>query len=428
MAYVIGLVLFALGILISVSLHEAGHMGTAKMFGMRVTRFFVGFGPTMFSFKRGETEYGVKWIPLGGFVKIAGMTPQEEEEDQTPPEEQHRVFWRKPVWQRTIVLVAGSAVHFILGFLILWIMVAFVAAPNPAYADEINTSTEVTISECLITDASRGECSDEDPQSPASSGGLENGDKLVKVADEQVAGEECRVPGTSEQLDPSAWSCVINAIRALPPDEPAKFTIERDGQTLTKTITPMTVEIKGTDGKSVEVVQVGITQQDPTVPGTVTYGAVDGVGAAVTMTGDMAVKMGEAMTRIPEKIPALWNSIFGAERDMDTPVSVVGASRLGGEMVENDLWEMFFYLLITLNFFIGIFNLLPLLPMDGGHIAIAWYEKVRSWIAAKRNKPDPGRVDYMKLMPLTYTVLAIMIGFTLLTVTADIVNPITLFN
>ncbi|MGH8876352.1 MAG: M50 family metallopeptidase [Stackebrandtia sp.] len=421
--------MFALGILISVSLHEAGHMGTAKLFRMRVTRFFVGFGPTMWSFRKGETEYGFKWIPLGGFVKIAGMTPQEEEEDQTPPEEQHRVFWRKPVWQRTIVLVAGSAVHFILGFLILWIMVSFVAAPNPAYADELNTSTKVSVSECLLTDATRAECTDEDPKSPASAeGGLKNGDKILAVEGTHVAGEECRVPGTSEQLDPTSWSCVINATRKLPAGEKAEFTVDRDGKTVTATVTPKTVEISGAEGESQKVTQVGISQLNPKMDPTITYGPVEGVGGAATMTGDMAVKMGEAMTRIPEKVPALWNSIFGEERDKDTPVSVVGASRLGGEMVANDLWEMFFFLLVTLNYFIGIFNLLPLLPMDGGHIAIAWFEKVRSWLARKRNKPDPGRVDYMKMMPLTYTVLFIMIGFTLLTVTADIVNPITLFN
>src|SRR5690606_16569306 len=135
-----------------------------------------------------------------------------------------------------------------------------------------------------------------------------------------------------------------------------------------------------------------------------------------------------ALADLPSKIPPLWDSIWGAERGEDTPVSVVGASRLGGEMVQYDQWAMFFMLLVVLNYFIGVFNLLPLLPMDGGHIAIAWYEKVRSWIASKRGKPDPGRVDYLKLMPLTYAVIIVLGGFMLLTITADIVNPITIFN
>ncbi|HZE40705.1 MAG TPA: site-2 protease family protein [Stackebrandtia sp.] len=428
MDYAIGVILFALAILISVAFHEAGHMGTARMFGMRVTRFFIGFGPTLFSFHKGETEYGVKPIPLGAFVKITGMTAQEEEEEEVPPEDQHRVFWRKPVWQRTIVLCAGSVTHFILGFLILWIMVSFVAAPNPAYAKDMETTSKVDVSKCLMTKATQTKCEDGDPKSPAVAAGLESGDEIIAVSGTRIAGRECKVPGSGDQVTPSTWACAVNAIRKLPAGDKADFTISRDGKTKHVPVTPKSVTIDLGNGKSQKVTQIGITQQASTKPASITYGPVAGIGAAGDLTGQMAVQMGEAVTRIPQKVPALWNSIFGAERDQDTPVSVVGASRLGGEMVEHNLWPMFFYLLATLNYFIGVFNLFPLLPMDGGHIAIAWYEKVRSWWAAKRNKPDPGRVDYMKLMPLTYTVIIVMLGFTLLTVTADIVNPITLFK
>jgi len=135
----------------------------------------------------------------------------------------------------------------------------------------------------------------------------------------------------------------------------------------------------------------------------------------------------EAFKKFPEKIPALWNSLSGGERDPETPISVVGASRLGGELAEHNDYTTFLQILAVLNFFVGIFNLLPLLPLDGGHIAIAWFERVRSWLARLRGKPDPGRVDYFKLMPVTYAVIIIMGGFTLLTVAADIINPITLF-
>src|SRR5882724_1638172 len=131
MAYLTGLVLFALAIVISVCLHEAGHMVTAKMFGMKVTRYFVGFGPTLWSFKRGETEYGLKAIPLGGFVKIVGMTPQD---DDVEPGDEARAMWRYPVWKRTIVMSAGSATHFVLGFVLLWITLTFIGVGNPALA------------------------------------------------------------------------------------------------------------------------------------------------------------------------------------------------------------------------------------------------------------------------------------------------------
>lgn len=426
MAYVIGVILFALGILISVSLHEAGHMGTAKMFGMRVTRFFVGFGPTLWSFRKGETEYGIKGIPLGGFVKITGMTEQEEADEDLSDTDKKRVFWRKPLWQRTVVLAAGSVVHFILGFLILWILVSFVAAPNPAYAQEQSQSTQVTVLECIDP---TGECGPDSEPSPAVTAGLQTGDVILAVNGVEVAGRECVVDSTATRQEPTAWACVVNEIRALPADKPADFLISRDGTQMNVDLTPRTVTLTGADGQAVKVAQVGIGQYvDPSISPSITHGPVAGVGAAADLTGQMAVLMGEAIVRIPEKVPALWNSIWGDERDQETPVSVVGASRLGGEMVENDAWVAFFMLLATLNYFVGVFNLLPLLPMDGGHIAIAWFEKVRSWLAAKRSKPDPGRVDYVKLLPLTYTVLVVMVGFTLLTITADIVNPITLFK
>jgi membrane-associated protease RseP (regulator of RpoE activity) len=134
-----------------------------------------------------------------------------------------------------------------------------------------------------------------------------------------------------------------------------------------------------------------------------------------------------AIGRVPQRVPALWHSITGGERDPDTPISVVGASRIGGEALQHGVPEVFFSVFIALNVFIGIFNLFPLLPVDGGHIAIAWYERARSWIYARLRKPDPGRVDYYKLMPLTYAVILIGGAFTVLTVTADIVNPIKLF-
>jgi RIP metalloprotease RseP len=126
LAYIIGVVLFALGICVSVALHEAGHMMTAKAFGMKVRRYFIGFGPTVFSFRRGDTEYGLKWIPLGGFCDIAGMTAL----DEVTPQEAPRAMWRFKTWKRTVVLAAGSITHFILGFVILYLMAVTMGLPN----------------------------------------------------------------------------------------------------------------------------------------------------------------------------------------------------------------------------------------------------------------------------------------------------------
>ncbi|GAA3300972.1 hypothetical protein GCM10020218_093790 [Dactylosporangium vinaceum] len=159
---------------------------------------------------------------------------------------------------------------------------------------------------------------------------------------------------------------------------------------------------------------------------TLRYGAVDGVGQTASATATLVDRTFESFKQIPERIPNLFKAIFGEKRDPNTPVSVVGASRIGGELFELGDWASLLSLFATLNLFFGIFNLFPLLPMDGGHIAIIWFEKVRSWIASLRGKPDPGRVDYYKLAPLTLGVIGILGFFVLLTVTADFVNPITL--
>ncbi len=225
------------------------------------------------------------------------------------------------------------------------------------------------------------------------------------------------------------WESLLEAVGGLTPGEPADVTVERDGVRHDLQVAPYAAEVPLEDGTTETVPRLGVSVYlDPAIPATVTSGPLQGIGDTATFTGDMFRETFIALADLPSKIPPLWDSIWGAERGDDTPVSVVGASRLGGEMVQYDQWAMFFMLLVVLNYFIGVFNLLPLLPMDGGHIAIAWYEKVRSWIASKRGKPDPGRVDYLKLMPLTYAVIIVLGGFMLLTITADIVNPITIFN
>src|SRR5581483_6150349 len=156
----LGTVLFALAIFISVCLHEAGHMLSAKRFGMKVTRYFAGFGPTLWSFKRGETEYGLKGIPLGGFVKIVGMTPQDEDADDP------RAMWKYPLWKRTVVMVAGSVTHFVLGFVVLWITLVFVGVPNPAI-DPTKQPAMVSVSDCVPATETQSGCAKSDPASPA---------------------------------------------------------------------------------------------------------------------------------------------------------------------------------------------------------------------------------------------------------------------
>lgn len=417
MAEVFGIVLFALIILLSVCLHEAGHMVTAKSFGMKVTRYFAGFGPTLWSFKRGETEYGVKAIPLGGFVKIVGMTPQD---DDVTPEDEHRAMWRFPVWKRTIVMSAGSATHFVIGFVLLWVTFAFVGMPNPVltkiYENPSAATPYIQVISCVnVSSASRPCVAGTDPAGPAQQAGLRDGDQITAVGGVPVA----------------TYGELVTKIRSTPPG-PVTVTYIRAGQTSTVTVNLVAAQrapIDDPDGPVSTVSAIGVGPTTPPgVPLNVAYGPIDGFGEAVGYTGQTFGAIWSSIGNLPGKVPGLFRALAGEPRDPEGPISVVGASELGGQTVSIGAWNFFLLLAAGLNFFVGVFNLLPLLPLDGGHIAIAWYERVRSWLARKRNKPDPGRVDYMKLMPITYVVIIIFGGFSVLTILADIINPVNLLG
>ncbi|AGZ45485.1 M50 family metallopeptidase [Actinoplanes friuliensis] len=418
MLYWLGTAAFALAILISVSLHELGHMITAKRFGMKVTQYFVGFGPTIFSFHRGETEYGLKAIPLGGFCKIVGMTPQD---DDVLEEDQPRAMWRYPVWKRTIVMSAGSLTHFALAVVAAWCAAVFVGLPNPdvpqTIQQQVALPAQISVADCVqVVLSPQQECkagTGTDVAAPSAAAGLKTGDVITKVGDTPIR----------------SYGQLTDVIRTAKAG-PTTFEYLRDGQAGTATVNLIEAQrppLDNPDGPVTKVSVVGIGQ-NINMPSTVTYGPIDGIGASLRYDWSLVEGSFVAMKRIPEKIPALWNSITGDERDPNTPISVIGASRLGGEAIERGVPEIFLLIFISLNVFIGIFNLLPLLPLDGGHIAIAWYERVRSWLYAKLHRPDPGRVDYFKLMPLTYVVILIGGAFTLLTATADVINPITIFS
>jgi membrane-associated protease RseP (regulator of RpoE activity) len=417
MLYWLGVAAFALAILVSVSLHELGHLVTAKRFGMKVTKYFVGFGPTIFSWRRGETEYGLKAIPLGGFCKIVGMTPQD---DDVAPEDQPRAMWRFPVWKRTVVMSAGSITHFLLAIVATWFAAIFIGLPNPAIpsdaAGQAKAPAMIEVGDCVQLVVANAPCTPgvgTDKPGPAAAAGLKTGDVITRV-------------GSTPVHD---YGDLTTAIRSAKPG-PTVFAYTRDGVPGTTTVNLISAQRAPLDDPEGPVTQVAVAGIGWTTnePGTVTYGPAGAIGATGHFTWALVTGTFQAIGRIPDKVPALWHSITGAERDPDTPISVVGASRLGGEAIARGVPQVFLMIFISLNVFIGIFNLLPLLPVDGGHIAIAWYERARSWVYARLRRPDPGRVDYYKLMPLTYAVILIGGAFTLLTITADVVNPIMIFS
>jgi len=411
MAQLTGIVLFALAILISVCLHEAGHMVTAKMFGMKVSRYFVGFGPTLWSFKKGETEYGVKAIPLGGFVKIVGMTAQD---DDVEPADEARAMWRFPVWKRTIVMVAGSITHLIIAFVVLFGIFLVIGKPNPTATPDAQPAY-VDVAPCVVVESVNRGCGATDPAGPAQLAGLKSGDRIVSLNGAPTA----------------TYNALVTAIRSTKPG-PATIQYERSGVTTTATVNLIAAQrppIDAPDGKVSTVAALGVGFVLPAnVPATLPVGPGEAIGLTGSGMKSLSVGVVSALGKFPQKVPKLWSAITGGTRDQDTPISVVGASRLGGEAIQHDNIPLFFFYLVSINFFVGIFNLLPLLPLDGGHIAIAWYERARTWLYGRIGRRDPGRVDYNKLMPITYGVILIFGGLTLLTVAADVINPITVFG
>ncbi|GAB2651682.1 site-2 protease family protein [Prescottella soli] len=408
MVFAFGVLLFALGIGASIALHEAGHMWTAKALGMKVRRYYIGFGPKIFSFRRGETEYGLKAIPAGGFCDIAGMTAV----DELAPDEVDRAMYKQKAWKRIVVMSGGIAMNFVLGIVLVFVLAVGWGLPNTETRAVVAGTVCVAPSQGPAPNYELAECSG---AGPAEAAGIREGDVITAVNGEST---------------PTFTDLVR---KTQPLTGTADFTVERDGQTL---VIPVQVEqaqryVNNPDSTesdpkppvSQNVGAIGI--QAP--PRVVKYSALGAVPASFVYTGDIFVQTVHALTEMPGKVVDLWTAVTGGERALDTPISVVGASVIGGQVVEQGLWEVFISLLATLNFFLGIFNLLPLLPLDGGHIAVTIYEKIRNSIRRLRGLGAGGPVDYMKLMPITYVVVVIGGAYMLLTLTADIVNPIKLF-
>jgi membrane-associated protease RseP (regulator of RpoE activity) len=400
-SFLFGVMLFAFGIGVSIALHEAGHMYSAKAFGMRVRRYFIGFGPTLFSFRRGETEYGLKAIPAGGFCDIAGMTALDELPD---PEDRRRAFFRYATWKRVVVLSAGSMTHFVIGILLVYLMAITTGLPNLDRGEREAVIGEV--SQCIGVGAPEA-CAPGD-LAPAKDAGLLPGDRVLSVAGEKIDDYKDMQLAIQESSGPT------------------EFLVDRNGVQRILSVDIARVAVSALGGKGDERVgAIGIrgVALESAVEGSV--GPGEAVGETFFFTGTMFENTWDGLMSLPSKMDNLLDRI-GGEDDKDTPVSVVGASVLGGDAVEQDSWIFFLFLLAALNFFVGVFNLLPLLPLDGGHIAVNLWERGRNMILARRGLPAGPPIDYTRLLPVTYFVGIIMVGFSILTLTADVINPIRL--
>jgi membrane-associated protease RseP (regulator of RpoE activity) len=392
-SYAIGVIFFSVALLVSVMLHEAGHFATAKAFGMKASRFFVGFGPTLWSFKRGETEYGVKAIPAGGFVKIEGMTALEE----MAPEDEDRAFYKQPPGQRTVVLVAGSCVHFLIAIVLVFGVLA-ATGQDPIRSAGISVAD---VSRC-ITAAPSGVCKPGDPVAPAL-GKLRAGDVLLSINGTPVS---------------ASGQNFITTLRASA-GTPVTITLRRDGQTKTVTITPVPLTV----GQRVEG-RIGVS--DEQIPAHVSV--LGAVPRTFTLMGSFVRSTGTAISGLPSEVAGI---VKGQPRKADSAASVVDVARVSGQIsasgaTTGEIVASLLLIIAELNLFVGLFNLLPLLPLDGGHVAILAFEEGRSRVYRAIGRRDPGRVDIMKVLPLTYAVVAAFVGLSLILLYAGIANPIRL--
>jgi membrane-associated protease RseP (regulator of RpoE activity) len=412
----LGVLAFVVALLVSVTLHEAGHFFTARHYGMKATQFFAGFGPTVWSRQRGETEYGLKAIPLGGYVKIIGMTPLEEVE----PGDEGRAFYKHKPLPKFVVLVAGSTMHFIIAFVLVFIAVATIGIQDQN-APVLTRSSDClfkTITAAQIDDPksnldatpTNGVCPAGTVPGRAKAAGFLPGDKVLSVDGHRI----------------TTYLSFAKYVRSHS-NQALHVTVQRAGGPKVLTVTPVTTSRPSLDDKTkqVEVGTIGIAQ-DPTVIRSVGFGA-----AFAETPKQMGVMVKGTYDTLVHKLGTI-RGLYGDNRDPAGFIGIYGASRISGEVfaapVPFTYTALGFLMLVaSLNLFVGIFNLLPLLPLDGGHIAVVFFEAVRDRIKRARGYVgEVVHVDYNKLMPLTFAVVAVFIGFTVWVLGADIVNPIKL--
>ncbi|HEY7047469.1 MAG TPA: site-2 protease family protein [Jatrophihabitantaceae bacterium] len=441
MLYLVGVLIFAFGLLASIALHEIGHMVPAKKFGVKVTHYMVGFGPTLWSRKRGDTEYGIKAVPLGGYIRMIGMVPPRPdgsrsrwprrlatavEEFRTvsraevKPEDEARQFYRLTPGKKMIVMLGGPTMNLLIYIVLTVLLLGTLGQKNP-------TTTVDSVTQCVVAanspEATSDTCPTDAPKSPALEAGLRPGDTIEAINGQHIG----------------SWNDAVSIIEASA-GQHLTMTVRRNGADVTLPITPVkNVKYANADGtKTKEAGFLGVTAREG-------YAAMSPTQIPGQIVSQFAQGL-RALGNYPNKIGSLWGTVFeGKKRDPAGAIGVVGIGRLGGQVADShqlDLKDKIFFLtelLATVNLLLFFFNLLPLLPLDGGHVAGAIVEAAKRGRARLRartqigpdgtvavTKPKPIYVDTAQMLPIMYGVASVLVVITLLVVYADIVKPVNI--
>src|SRR5665647_1529579 len=444
--YLLGVLFVALGISVSIALHEVGHLLPAKRFGVKITQYMVGFGPTVWSRQRGETEYGLKAIPLGGYIRMIGMFPpkpgadpsmlrgsstgrfsqlmdqaRDESMEQVKPGDENRVFYKLSTPKKLVVMLGGPTMNLVIAVVLL-------GGIFTLYGIGQITARVSAVSQCVQTVPANGSapatCSPSDPQAPANVAGIRPGDRIISLA-----GQPVRI-----------WDDVRALVRPNGGRQ-ISVVVERDGKTLHLTATPILNNVPrvdaagnlvvGPDGKALtdRVGFMGFSPSAEIIKQPLT--------AVPALIGDQLSRTAGVVFRIPQKMVGIAKAAFGdGVRDPNGPMSVVGVGRVAGEVANGQLpgvadsgaskFVILISLIGSLNIALFVFNLIPLLPLDGGHAAGALWEGLKRQVARLRGRPNPGYVDVAKALPVAYAVSIALIGMSVLLIYADVVNPIKL--
>ena len=432
--YLGGVVFMLIGLGLSIGLHEVGHLLPAKLFGVRVGQYMIGFGPRLWSKRIGETEYGFKALPLGGFISMSGMYPPSSksspargvfaslvQDARTANDEtigagdEDRVFYRLPVWKRVIIMLGGPAMNFLLAIAIFTVMASGIGIQQAS-------TTVSSVTECVLpAGTTQQTCTADDPAAPAAEAGIQAGDVLVSVDGEKVQ-----------------TFAEASAIIQRSPGEPLAVVVDRGGKDVELTLTPVAAERGEVDAEGRPVLD---DDGDP-VTRTVGYAGIfsqqEYVPQPIGTGAELAVQQTQAVASLVINLPAkLWDVgvslVTGSERDPNGPLSVVGVGRLAGEVAATDApvlnrLVVLMNLLAALNIALFVFNLIPLLPLDGGHIVVALWEGVKRAWAKLTGRRAPRPVDATRLVPVTVIVAVLLIGMGALLIVADLVKPMNLLG